>query len=350
MLYTWSRELLLCTEPDKDLIDKLSPNLRTRHVYRWNNGRVGAIFPNEDGDILNFREYKLYDGPCDNHKYPEGLRPVKEGDEDSNECKELLAAGIVAYYLHMRMKKNPKDIFADYLEYHKTVFSTLQEGAMDAWNPNAQKDFSYSEHYKQEQTKIRISYRILDFLGQSEVAEIKTMTVNYLRFVKSQITHFNTRNLTREEEKTCFKKAVLRVMSAKNDQGEFIFHKNKQWIAVYSYAIDYCLLIDEVNFSKLLNDECILNSPNVPDTKQKNAFDRLTQELQLDQDSVVRIPFKHDIDFSIDSYKRYSAPYPWPNDGLKGIGFTFYKELQDVYIKLNEEYRAIEADINITLT
>ena len=125
MLYTWSRELLLSTEPDKDLIDKLSPNLRTRHVYRWNNGRVGAIFPNEVGDILDFREYELYDGPCDNLKYPEGLRPVKEGDEDSNECKELLAAGIVAYYLHMRMKKNPKDIFADYLKSDKGLVPVI---------------------------------------------------------------------------------------------------------------------------------------------------------------------------------------------------------------------------------
>lgn len=350
LVYTSNREKLLCNESDENLIDNLSPNPQSRDIYRWSNGRIGAIFPTESRHILDFREYELYDGHDDDYAYPKGLRPVKEGDEESDECKEMLAVGIVAYYLNMRNKRDPKDIFADYLEYYKAVFRTLQDGAMEAWNPNYKREFSYSEHFKQEKVQIRVSSRIYDFLGQSAAAEIKKMAVNYLRFVKSQITRFNTRNLTREEEKTCFKKALLRVMEAKNEQGEFLFHKNKQWIAVFSYAIDFYLLIDDVEFSKLINGKGFLNSTNVPDTKQKNAFNRLIQELQLDQDSAVRIPFKHDIDLSIESYKRYSKPYPWPKDGLKGTGLTSYKELQDVYIKLNEEYCAIEADISISLT
>ena len=349
MFYTWSREKLLCKEPDEDLIDKLSPNPQSRYIYRWNNGRIGAIFPSASGHILDFREYELYDGPDDELRYPKGLRPVKEGD-DSNECLELLAVGIVAYYLNMRSKKNPKDIFADYLEYEKNMFRILRDAEMRAWDPNYKKDFPYSEHYKREKIQIRISSHIFDFLGQSAAHELNEMAVNYLRYVKSKITNISCRNLTLDEEKECFKKAVLRVMWSKNEQGDFIFHKNKQWIAVYCFAVESYLLIDDVDFCDLLNDEGVMEKTNVPTTKQKKAFDCLTQELQLDQESTVRIPFQHDIDLSIETYKRYSKPYPWPKDGLQRTGLTLYNELEVVYKKLNEEYHTVEEEINITLT
>lgn len=344
MLYAWSRETLLSTEPEKDLINKISRNSKTRDIHRWNNGRVGAIFPEADGHLLDFREYELYDGPNDNLGYPKGLRPVKEGDEDSTECKELLAVGIVAYYLNMRNKMNPKDIFAEYLEDAKKEFKILRDADIRAWHPGYKKDFPYSEHYKREQQKIRVSSSIFDYLDDAGVYEIRKVIVNYLRFVKSLITQYRTRDMTREEEKATFKKAVLRVMWAKNEQGDFIFNHNSQWIAIYCYAVDIYLLIDDTEFYNLINDEGVMETSVVPDTKQKKAFDLLTQELQLDQESIVRIPFKHDIDMSIETYKRYRSPHPWPKDGLKGKSLSLYNELEEIYTRFDKEFQDIEQE------
>lgn len=328
-------------KPDEDLIDKLSPYPQYRYVYRWNNGRIGAIFPTSDGQALNFREYELYDGPDDNTSYPKGLRPVKEGDEDCDECSEPIAFGIVAYYLHMRNKKNPKDIFADYLEDAKKVFKIFRDTEMRAWDPEYKKDFPYSEHYKREQRRIKMSFGIFDFLGKAEVTEINKMVVNYLRFVKSQITNDSYRQLTRDEEKVCFKNAVLRVMNLRNDQGDYLF-RNTHWIAVYCYAVDYCFLIDDVDFGCFFNDDGVFEEPGAPATMQYKDFDRFIEELQLDQEATTRIPFKHDIDFSKPSYKLYRPPYPWPKDGLKGKSLTLYNELDYIYNKLIEEFRDIE--------
>lgn len=345
MVYTFNREKIMSKEPDEDLIDKLSPYPQSRYVYRWNNGRIGAIFPSSDGHVLDFREYELYDGPDNNLSYPSGLRPVKEGDEDFAECKELLASGIVAYYLHMRNKKNPKDIFADYLKYEKEVFQILCDADMRAWDPKYKKNFSYSEHFKQEKRRIKMSSRIFDFLGKGVVTEINNMAVNYLRFVKSQIKNYSYRELTRDEERDCFKKAVLRVMYLKNNQGDYIF-RNPHWIAVYWYAVDFCLLTENVVF----NDKGDLEGPENPDTAQYKAFKLYIKELQLDQESTARIPFRHDIDFSKSSYKPYRTSYPWAKEGLDGKALTLYNEMEGIYLKLNEEFRDIENDISHNLT
>ena len=343
MVYTFSREKLLSMEPDEDLIDKLSPYPHYRYVYRWNNGRIGAIFPTADGHVLNFREYELYDGPDNMTSYPVGLRPVKEGDEDSNECKEPLAFGIVAYYLHMRNKKNPKDIFADYLEDAKLVFQLLRDADMRAWNPKYKKDFIYSEHYNREQRQIERSSLIFDFLGEAEVTDIKIMAANYLQFVKSQITKTSSRELTQDEVKACFKNAVLRVMNLKNERGDYIFYKNTHWIAVYCYAVDFYLLVDDEDFFYSENGKGVLEQPNARVTTQYKAFNSFIHELQLDQETTTRLPFKRDIDLSKLSYKPYRSPYPWPKDGLEGKSLTLYTELDFIYKKLNDEFRDIES-------
>ena len=338
-------------EPDEDLIDKLSPSPQHRYVYRWFNGRIGAIFPTADGHILDFREYKLYDGPDDRLCYPAGLRPVKDGNEDSNECKELLAVGIVAYYLTMRNKKNPKDIFADYLKDAIQVHQILNDADMRAWDPRFKKDFSYSKHFKEEKRKIKISYAIFDFLRKEEIAEIKEMASNYLRYVKSLIKKISFRDLTPEEEKRCFEIALLRVMNMKNEHGDYIFYKNSHWIAVYRYAVDNLLLIDENDFSYVYNDDKgEMEECGIPSTAQYKAFDNFIRELGFDQESTIRIPYGHDIDLSKNSYKHYNTSYPWPKEKLERKSLTLYNELENIYKKLNEEWRDKEAEINTNLT
>ncbi len=349
MTYTYSREKLLSAEPDEDLIDKLSPSPQCRYVYRWFNGRIGAIFPSAESHLLDFREYKLYDGPDDRICYPSGLRPAKEGDEDSNECCELLAVGIVAYYLCMRNKMNPKDIFADYLEDAIKLHQFYCDADMQAWNPKFKKNFSYSKHFKEEKRNIRISSRIFDFLRKKDITEIKYMTVNYLQFVKSRIKNVSFRNLTRDEEKYCFKTALLRVMNMKNEQGDYIFCKYSHWIAVYRNAVDNLFLIDDNDFGYETNDEGKEEVHGIPSTGQLKAFNSFIQELGLNQKSTIRIPYDHDIDLSKSSYKRYNTSYPWPKEQLERKGLALYNELTIIYNKLNEECRDVEEEKSISL-
>ena len=335
MLYTYSRIKLLSKEPDEDLIDKLSPTSQSRYIYRWNNGRVGAIYPEADGNILNFCEYELYDGPDDTLSYPKGIRPVKDGDENNEECKELLAAGIVAYYLVMRSQKNPKNIFANYLEDAIKVFRILRDGDMRAWNPEYQKEFSYAEHLKREKIFIRASSKLLDFLSEEEAKEIRMMTDNYLEFVRSQMP-INQQEIiwpNWEETKLCFKDAVLRLMEWKKKKGGYLFEKNTQWKAVYRFAVDIGVMYDDED----------PRSPENTDITQYKVFKNFAHELQFDVAPLFRIPFHYSYIDSLnkDCYSRYNKEHSlWSKDGLEGNqrGLTLYKELDDVYKALEKDF------------
>lgn len=335
MVYTYSYEKILSTEPDEDLINKLSPTPQSRYIYRWNNGRVGAIFPEAEGHILNFREYKLYDGPDDTLSYPKGIRPVIDGDENNEECKELLAGGIVAYYLIMRSHKDPKDIFTEYLDENIKVFRILRNGEMRAWDPEYKKDFSYSDHIKREKILIRASSKILDFLSEEEVNEIEIMTINYLEFVRSRMP-IDQQDIiwpNWEETKQCFKAAVLRLMEWKKKKGGYLFEKNTQWKAVYRFAVDIGIMYDD-------------DDPNFPEnteTAQYKIFADFAHELKFDVTPPFRIPFGYNYieNLNKDSYSRYNKDHSfWSKDGLEGNqkGLALYKELDDVYKALEKEF------------
>ena len=330
MVYTFNREELMSMEPDEDLIDKISPDPLSRYIYRWNNGRVGAISPAVAGQYLDFREYKLYDGDDDTLSFPEGLRPVKEGDEDNNECKETLAKGIVAYYLIMMKTKTPKDIFADYLENEKVVFKTIRDTEMRAWDPEYKKVFPYSEHIKQENNNIRFSSRLFDFLGEADIAKIKDMAENYLAFARRKMPR-SEHLITWEEEKKWFKEAVLHVMKLKDREGNFIFNKTSQWMAIYRFAVD----------SGIMYAPGDTREPENPETAQYKVFEDFSHELQLDVFPPTRIPFKRTYieEMGKENYARYREPYPWSNNGIKHLkSFTLYTELDDVYRELEMEF------------
>ena len=139
------------------------------------------------------------------------------------------------------------------------------------------------------------------------------------------------KDITWEEEKQCFKNAVLYVMDLKRKKdGNYLFDKNTLWIAVYRFAIDIAIMYDR-------------GDPNEPQDKsapQYAFFEKFAHELQLDADPPTRHPFKiSSIDsLNKDSYKRYRQSHPWPMDGLKepSKGFALYKELNAVYIALSK--------------
>lgn len=148
------------------------------------------------------------------------------------------------------------------------------------------------------------------------------------------------RALTWEEEKKCFRGAVLRIMELKNKKGDLIFFRNAHWKAVYRFVVDMGLNYD-------------IDDPNMPhdsSTLQCKEFDLLAKELQFDVNPPTRIPFTRNAikDINKDSYKRYNAPFiNWSLDGLKDIatgkilnpkGYTLYKELWVVYKTLEKAY------------
>ena len=141
------------------------------------------------------------------------------------------------------------------------------------------------------------------------------------------------RQNTWEDEKLCFKNAVLYVMTLKRKKdGNYLFDKNTLWIAVYRFAVDIAIMYDK-------------GDPNEPQDKsiaQYADFEKFTHELQLDVNPPTRHPFKiSSIDsMNKDTYKRYRHPHPWSMDGLKesSKSFTLYKELNAVYIALENKF------------
>ncbi len=147
--------------------------------------------------------------------------------------------------------------------------------------------------------------------------------------------HGRFKEITWEDEKRCFKSAVLHVMEMKQDEdGEYIFNKNTQWIAVYRFAIDKGIMYD-------VDDPRTPNDPNEP---QYTIFEKFVHELQLNENPSTRIPFtKNAINcISKDNYIRYNEKYPWPTDGLNDPrSLLLYAELEGVYQELKKDYNKL---------
>lgn len=147
--------------------------------------------------------------------------------------------------------------------------------------------------------------------------------------VKYKTPHF--KELTWEDEKQCFKNAVLNVMERKKGDGDYLFEKPTQWMAVYRFGVDIGIMYD-------------LNDPNEPDDKsqpQYAIFEIFAKELQFDVTPPTRIPFTKNAikDIKKDNYVRYNTLYPWSQDGITDSRrFVFYTELENVYLAVQEEY------------
>lgn len=141
----------------------------------------------------------------------------------------------------------------------------------------------------------------------------------------------STQEITWEKKKQWFKDAVLHVMKVKEANGNYLFRKNRQWMAVYRFAIDYDILYDKDDPRK----------PEDPSSAQYKMFELLAQEQGLDDEKTIRIPFKRDYieDISKGIYERYRKPYPWSMDGLKHFdSFAFFEAMNEVYKELKQEY------------
>lgn len=155
-------------------------------------------------------------------------------------------------------------------------------------------------------------------------------------------TKFSIREITWEEEKQCFKTAVLRVMEQKKVDGEYLFEKTTQWMAVYRLAVDIAIMYE-------------INDPREPEdstTPQYKYFENFSHELQLDVNPPIRMPFKKDYikDMNKKNYARYNTRYPWSQDGISDPrSFALYADLEDVYKAIDEEYSKLVSQAEKTI-
>lgn len=142
--------------------------------------------------------------------------------------------------------------------------------------------------------------------------------------------HRKPHKITWEERKQCFKNAVLHVMKREKKEGGYLFKKNTQWKAVYRFSIDKIIMYDLKN-----------QNASTDSNKPYAFFANLAHELQLDDNSSIRIPFMkvYIEEMNKENYTRYNKRYPWSKDGINhASSFVLYTELEDVYIALKEEY------------
>lgn len=151
----------------------------------------------------------------------------------------------------------------------------------------------------------------------------------------------SAKEITWEEEKQCFKTAVLYVMNLKRRNGNYLFEKNTHWIAVYRFAVDSGVMYD-------MGDK---SEPQDKSQPQYTFFEKFARELQLDNDNFVRIPFMiSSIDgLSKENYKRYRHKHPWSSEGLKerSKSLTLYKELDSIYRALRKSFNDISNQASI---
>ena len=145
--------------------------------------------------------------------------------------------------------------------------------------------------------------------------------------------HSQITDITWEVKKECFKYAVLYVMTLEKKTGGYLFHTNTHWIAIYRFAVNILIM----------HEFAPLELPKDNDKAQYNKFAEFAKELSLDVSPHTRLPFKLSSINSLSkkNYNKYLAPPPWPTKDLKGKGLSLCKEMNAIYIALNNKYIAL---------
>ena len=144
-------------------------------------------------------------------------------------------------------------------------------------------------------------------------------------------TKYSFRDITWEEEKLCFKGAVLNIMERKKCDGNYLFEKTTQWKAVYRFAVDCGIMYD-------MDDP---KEPQDKSTPQYASFEKFAHELKFDENPPTRQPFTKNAidDINKEKYVRYNKLYPWSQDGITDPrSLALYADLEDVYLALQEEF------------
>ena len=228
--------------------------------------------------------------------------------------------------------------FADFISKDADIMKVITENFIYAhinYNPTKSKGADQAEAAEALMNRLgnpqRFGFPVFVVLDQNgKVLHIQDSS--FLEEGKGVIeTKYSFRDITWEEEKLCFKGAVLNIMERKKCDGNYLFEKTTQWKAVYRFAVD-CGIMYDVEDPK---------EPQDKSTPQYAVFETFAKELQLDVNPPTRQPFTKSAinDITKEYYIRYNTPYPWSHDGITDArSLKLYTELDDIYLALQEEY------------
>lgn len=292
-------------------------------VLKKHHGAVLTEMDNYDSFIIDiFHNYFLWANITD--RLERGLAELLKG-KNTKECraKAVRMLNRVKWFSQHIYNDEVEDVLNDSftIEDKRWLRGLLEHYDRDSFGEEEFNFFYFGKLFAEIGRLWEKQLRCYPDIDLSEL-EVETQTIIN--------TSPSVRQITWEDEKQCFKNAVLLIMKKKKDYGGDLFKKPTQWKAVYRFAVDIGIMYE-------LNDQNVSNDSDKPYA----TFATFAQELQLDDNSSIRIPFKKAYieEMKKDNYTRYNERYPWPKDGIKhASSFELYIDLDDVYKALEEEY------------
>lgn len=332
-------------EPSMFMIGRFlcGANLYSYGVCKWANGLQGAIIDFNDVTDDVDEEGKSLIRPDDGRDFLQFVSSeidlVRESEKIygltdlRNRCP-LVASGIIARFVKINITdRNYPAMFKAYYDMEKK-FYVIENQRRDpfSFSRKLEEEFTNGAHLQIERKHIEFSTKnLLPFLKESHREVVKRMADAYIAFVKQSMPVTDD-GITWEEEKLCFKKAVLHVMELKKENGDYLFEKNTQWKAFYRFAVD----------SGIMYAPGDMKEPEDSGTAQYKVFDDFAHELQLDVNPPTRLPFKRSYieEMNKDNYARYRKPHPWSKEGMTNNikSYLLFEKLDEVYKEIRDEF------------
>lgn len=153
-------------------------NIRGHVITKWANGKFGEIayFEREIGKEFEIK-YRFIEINPQNMQYVHGIEARKTKSP-------IVAEGIVAFWLNSKDGVAINNIFEDYSQQCQQAYVKSQQGRIESWNINLEKQFYLGYHMNEEKQKMLNSEEIFPFVGIIESRQIKKLMKAYKKFVK----------------------------------------------------------------------------------------------------------------------------------------------------------------------
>lgn len=161
----------------ESLLDYISKSDSDTHITsHWANGSTGAIIDVENNCIFRFVDYLPVGESC---------RIIHYTDEDKLSCP-IIACGIIAFWIKYRKQLATKELFEKYFSIKLDQYKTAHERDDDAWARDLEEEFLKRHCTNQEKGLIKQSTPLFQYLYNTDVKKIKSISSQYLSFVRSK--------------------------------------------------------------------------------------------------------------------------------------------------------------------
>lgn len=140
----------------------------------WANGKNGAISDIDSNCILRFLETN---SEQTHYKYKE---------QERKEKSPIVASGIVAWWLLYRRTKAVSEIFEDYYQMRFKQYKDKREKEADSWKCNLEEEFLFNHWLPQEQTCVKTSQAIFNYVSKEDGKQIQNVINNYWAFIENK--------------------------------------------------------------------------------------------------------------------------------------------------------------------